>query len=87
MTLLVSFEFVPQKVNLQVGQISPSTIYAPKSVVYVDQEKTAEERRRLWRRYPGCRKSMRHFRRRTPGYYPGIAGCQVGSGRRTNRNG
>lgn len=52
MTLLVSFEFVPQKVNLQVGQISPSTIYAPKSVVYVDQEKTAEERRRAMEKVP-----------------------------------
>lgn len=52
MTLLVSFKFVPQKVNLQVGQISPSTIYAPKSVVYVDQEKTAEERRRAMEKVP-----------------------------------
>lgn len=52
MTLLVSFEFVPQKVNLQVGQISPSTIYAPKSVVYVDQEKTAEERRMAMEKVP-----------------------------------
>lgn len=51
-TLLVSFEFVPQKVNLQVGQISSSTIYAPRSVVYVDQEKTAEERRKAMEKVP-----------------------------------
>lgn len=51
-TLLVSFEFVPQKVNLQVGQISPSTIYAPRAVVYIDQEKTAEERRKAMEKVP-----------------------------------
>ncbi|SHF48463.1 metal dependent phosphohydrolase [Desulforamulus putei DSM 12395] len=51
-TILVSFEFVPQKVNLQVGQISPSTIYAPKSVVYIDQEKTSEERRKAMEKVP-----------------------------------
>ncbi|GAB6180071.1 HDIG domain-containing protein [Desulfotomaculum defluvii] len=51
-TLLVSFEFVPQKVNLQVGQISPSTIYAPRAVVYIDQQKTAEERRKAIEKVP-----------------------------------
>ncbi|WP_003544272.1 HD family phosphohydrolase [Desulfotomaculum nigrificans] len=51
-TLLVSFDFVPQKVNLQAGQISPTTIYAPRSVVYVDQEKTAEERRKAMEKVP-----------------------------------
>ncbi|MEG6520779.1 HD family phosphohydrolase [Desulfotomaculum sp. 1211_IL3151] len=51
-TMLVSFEFVPQKVNLQVGQISPSTIYAPRAVVYIDQQKTAEERRKAMEKVP-----------------------------------
>ncbi|RYD04085.1 hypothetical protein N752_16005 [Desulforamulus aquiferis] len=51
-TMLVAFEFVPQKVNLQVGQISPSTIFAPRSVVYVDQEKTTEERQKAMERVP-----------------------------------
>ena len=51
-TLLVSFEFVPQKVNLQTGQISPTTIYAPRAVVYIDQEKTAEERRKAMEKVP-----------------------------------
>ncbi|CCO09099.1 HD family phosphohydrolase [Desulforamulus hydrothermalis] len=51
-TILVSFEFVPQKVNLQVGQISPTTIYAPKSVVYIDQEKTQAERRQAMEKVP-----------------------------------
>lgn len=51
-TMLVSFEFVPQKVNLQVGQISPSTIYAPRAVVYIDQLKTAEERRKAMEKVP-----------------------------------
>lgn len=51
-TLLISFEFVPQQVNLQVGQISPTSIFAPRSVVYVDQEKTAEERRKAMERVP-----------------------------------
>lgn len=51
-TLLVSFEFVPQKVNLQIGQISSSTIYAPRAVVYIDQQKTAEERRKAMEKVP-----------------------------------
>ncbi len=51
-TLLVSFDFVPQKVNLQVGEISPSTIYAPRNVIYVDQEKTAEERQKAMEKVP-----------------------------------
>lgn len=51
-TLLVSFEFVPQKVNLQVGEISPATIYAPRNVIYVDLEKTAEERRKAMEKVP-----------------------------------
>lgn len=51
-TSLVAFEFVPQQINLQEGQISPSTIFAPRSAVYVDQEKTAEERRKAMERVP-----------------------------------
>ncbi len=51
-TLLVSFEFVPEKVNLQLGQISSSTIYAPRAVSYTDQTKTTEERRKAMEKVP-----------------------------------
>lgn len=45
-TLIVSVNIIPQKVNLQVGQVSQVTIYAPHSVTYEDKDKTREARER-----------------------------------------
>jgi len=45
LTLILSVDFFPNEANLQVGQVSPRTFYADKSIVFEDKNKTAEQRR------------------------------------------
>ena len=45
-TLIISVDIFPPKVSLEPGQVSPSTVYAPRSVVYEDRAKTDEARRK-----------------------------------------
>ncbi|TYO97265.1 HD family phosphohydrolase [Desulfallas thermosapovorans] len=42
LTLLISVEFMPQRVNLVVGQVSPTNVFAPRSVIFQDKVKTEE---------------------------------------------
>lgn len=44
-SVIMAVQFVPEKTELVVGQVSPKTIKAPKSLVFEDKEKTAELRR------------------------------------------
>lgn len=44
LTLIISVDYVPQKVNLQVGQVSPIDVFAPHSIVFEDEVKTSEAR-------------------------------------------
>lgn len=50
--LLLVVEFAPEKVNLQVNQVSPVTIKAPRTVVYEDKARTAEARRKAAEKVP-----------------------------------
>ncbi|HAP93703.1 MAG TPA: phosphohydrolase [Desulfotomaculum sp.] len=43
-TLMVSIEFVPYRVGLKAGQVSPADVFAPRSVVFEDRLKTEELR-------------------------------------------
>lgn len=45
LTLIMALDFVPEKANLVVGQVSPRTYEADKSIVFEDKAKTAEQRR------------------------------------------
>ncbi|WP_027717891.1 HD family phosphohydrolase [Desulfovirgula thermocuniculi] len=45
LTVLLSVEYVPYKVSLREGQVSPVEIRAPRSVVFEDKAKTEELRR------------------------------------------
>jgi putative nucleotidyltransferase with HDIG domain len=45
LTLIMSVNFFPNETNLQVGQVSPRTFYADKSIVFEDKNKTTEQRR------------------------------------------
>lgn len=44
LTLIMSVNFFPNETNLQVGQVSPRTFYADKSIVFEDKNKTTEQR-------------------------------------------
>ncbi|MCG8403530.1 MAG: phosphohydrolase, partial [Firmicutes bacterium] len=44
LTLLIAVDFMPQKVNLVVGQVSPQDIDAPRSIIFEDADKTEEAR-------------------------------------------
>ncbi|MEW6424477.1 MAG: HDIG domain-containing metalloprotein [Bacillota bacterium] len=44
-TALLSIEFVPHRVNLKVGQVSPVDIPAPRTITFEDRAKTEELRR------------------------------------------
>lgn len=44
LTLLISVEFMPQKVNLMAGQVSPTDVFAHRSVIFQDKLKTEEAR-------------------------------------------
>ncbi|WP_347491538.1 HD family phosphohydrolase [Desulfoscipio sp. XC116] len=44
LTLLISVDFMPQKVNLAVGQVSPTNVFAPRSIIFQDKLKTEEAR-------------------------------------------
>ncbi|HZK18223.1 MAG TPA: hypothetical protein VFD15_02805 [Clostridia bacterium] len=41
-TIITSVEFIPQKVDLEVGQVSPSDVAAPRTIVFEDKMKTVE---------------------------------------------
>ena len=45
LTLIISVNFFPDKTNLQVGQVSPKTFYADRSILFEDKYKTTEQRR------------------------------------------
>jgi hypothetical protein len=42
LTLILTIDFIPNQVNLEVGQVSSKDIIAPKTIEYVDQERTEE---------------------------------------------
>ncbi|MCL6446903.1 MAG: HDIG domain-containing protein [Armatimonadetes bacterium] len=44
-TTLISIEFMPNRVNLKVGQVSPENIRAPRTITFEDKVKTEELRR------------------------------------------
>ncbi|KAF1084077.1 phosphodiesterase [Sporotomaculum syntrophicum] len=44
LTLILSVEFMPQQVNLVVGQVSPTNVFAPRNVTFQDKVKTEEAR-------------------------------------------
>jgi hypothetical protein len=44
-TLLISIEFVPHRVNLKIGQVSPENIYAPRGIIFEDKAKTEKLRK------------------------------------------
>ncbi|GBF33762.1 membrane protein containing HD superfamily hydrolase [Desulfocucumis palustris] len=46
LTLLISVDFMPQKVDLQLGDVSREDVYAPREVEFEDKDKT-EERRQI----------------------------------------
>lgn len=45
LTFFVAADFVPNKVNLQPGDVSRDNIYAPRTVVYEDRSKTEENKK------------------------------------------
>ncbi|MFZ5648667.1 MAG: HD family phosphohydrolase [Bacillota bacterium] len=45
LTFLISMDFVPDKVNLQPGQVSRETVLSPRTVVFEDKAKTEENKR------------------------------------------
>ena len=44
LTLILSVEFMPQQINLLVGQVSPTNVFAPRNVTFEDRIKTEEAR-------------------------------------------
>lgn len=44
-TLIMAFDFVPEKTSLVVGQVSPQTFKASQNLVFEDKQKTSEQRR------------------------------------------
>lgn len=50
--LLMFLEFIPHRVNLQVGQVAPETIKAPRSIVFEDKAKTEEAREKARSQVP-----------------------------------
>ncbi len=44
LTLILSVEFMPQQVNLMVGQVSPTNVFATRSITFQDKVKTEEAR-------------------------------------------
>lgn len=50
--LLIAFQFYPERVSLEVGEVAPRTIKAPRSVVFEDEAKTEELRREAASRIP-----------------------------------
>jgi putative nucleotidyltransferase with HDIG domain len=44
-TLIMAIEFVPEKSNLVVGQVSPKTFKAESNLVFEDKQKTSDQRR------------------------------------------
>ncbi|MHB8917103.1 MAG: HD family phosphohydrolase [Desulfocucumaceae bacterium] len=45
LTFFVAADFVPNKVNLQPGEVSRDNIYAPRTVVFEDRSKTEEKKK------------------------------------------
>ncbi len=52
LTTLISIEFVPHRVNLKVGQVSPEDIYAPRAIVFEDKAKTEDLRQEAAAKVP-----------------------------------
>ncbi|MEW6447719.1 MAG: HDIG domain-containing metalloprotein [Bacillota bacterium] len=50
--LLIAFQFYPERVSLEVGEVAPRTIKAPRSAVFVDEAKTEELRQEAASRVP-----------------------------------
>ena len=50
--LLMFLEFIPHQISLQVGQVSPETIKAPRSIVFEDKAKTEEAREKARSQVP-----------------------------------
>lgn len=50
--LLIAFQFYPESVSLDVGEVAPRTIKAPRSVVFEDEAKTEELRREAASKVP-----------------------------------
>ena len=46
LTFILSFQFLPSRINLQVGDVSPTDIRAPSRITYQSEIKTEEEKRR-----------------------------------------
>jgi len=44
LSFLISANFVPDQVNLQIGQVSRENVFSPRTVVYEDRDKTEEHR-------------------------------------------
>ncbi|SJZ96293.1 HD family phosphohydrolase [Selenihalanaerobacter shriftii] len=42
LTLILTIDFIPNQVNLEVGQVSPRDIEAPKTIEYIDEDRTEE---------------------------------------------
>lgn len=51
-TALLSIEFVPHRIKLKPGQVSPEDIYAPRSIVFEDKAKTDQLRHEAAARVP-----------------------------------
>lgn len=52
LTLLTAFQFYPERMKLEVGQVAPRTVKAPRSAVFEDTARTEELRREAASRVP-----------------------------------
>jgi len=46
LAFILSFQFLPSRISLQVGDVSPTDIRAPSRITYQSEIKTEEEKRR-----------------------------------------
>lgn len=52
LTLIIVFQFYPERVSLKAGEVAPRTIKAPRSAVFEDETKTEELRREAASKVP-----------------------------------
>ncbi len=45
-SFILVFQFLPQRVDLEVGEVSPNDIRAPREITYISENRTEEERQR-----------------------------------------